>query len=515
MNKIYNVGIYLRLSQEDQNVGQSESITNQRDYITRYVVEQNWNIVDVYIDDGWSGLNFERPDFKRMISDIEKRKIDLVITKDLSRLGRDYIQTGFYLEKYFPEKNVRYIALSDGIDTGDRYNSNNDMSPFKAILNDMYAKDISKKVRTTFNTKRANGQFIGAFAPYGYLKDNSNKNQLVIDYEAAPIVQRIFSQYLEGVSMGEIKRRLNEDNIKCPCAYKLNTCNYKNVNVYRYVWTQETVKRILTNPTYAGHMAQHRQEKINYKSDKFRKYKKDDWIIVENTHEPIINQEDFNTVQKLIQQKANHYANSKHDKTEHLLNGLLFCYDCHVKMTYRRNSSKKMVAMCMTYSKFGKTMCSSHLIQEQVLIDTVINELRSIAKEVLTDDFYNQFELVKAEENNAQKEIDTIEKRLVQIQVTIKSLYTDKLKGIIDEEIFVEMSKEYNDEKTMLSERKTELLRKINDSNSQNTDFTEDLRKIIEFETVDKTTLFNLIEKIEVTADRQIIIHYKFKNPYT
>lgn len=142
-------------------------------------------------------------------------------------------------------------------------------------------------------------------------------------------------------------------------------------------------------------------------------------IIVENTHEPIINQEDFNTVQKLIQQKANHYANSKHDKTEHLLNGLLFCYDCHVKMTYRRNSSKKMVAMCMTYSKFGKTMCSSHLIQEQVLIDTVINELRSIAKEVLTDDFYNQFELVKAEENNAQKEIDTIEKRLVQIQVTI------------------------------------------------------------------------------------------------
>ena len=142
MNKIYNVGIYLRLSQEDQNAGQSESITNQRDYITRYVVEQNWNIVDVYIDDGWSGLNFERPDFKRMISDIEKRKIDLVITKDLSRLGRDYIQTGFYLEKYFPEKNVRYIALSDGIDTGDRYNSNNDMSPFKAILNDMYAKDI-------------------------------------------------------------------------------------------------------------------------------------------------------------------------------------------------------------------------------------------------------------------------------------------------------------------------------------------------------------------------------------
>lgn len=515
MNKIYNVGIYLRLSQEDQNAGQSESITNQRDYITRYVVEQNWNIVDVYIDDGWSGLNFERPSFQRLISDIEKKKIDAVITKDLSRLGRDYIQTGFYIEKYFPEKNVRYIALSDGIDTGDSYNSNNDMSPFKAILNDMYAKDISKKVRTTFNTKRANGQFIGAFAPYGYLKDKSNKNQLVIDSETAPIVRRIFAQYLEGISMGEIKRRLNEDNIKCPCAYKLNTCNYKNVNVYRYVWTQETIKRILTNPTYAGHMAQHRQGKINYKSDKFRKYKKEDWIIVQNTHEAIISQEDFDTVQKLIQQKANHYANSKLDKTEHLLNGLLFCYDCNAKMTYRRNSSHKMIAQCITYSKFGKTMCSSHRIQEQLLIDTVINELRSIAKDVLTPDFYNQFELIKNEEKSAEKEIEAIEKRLAQIQATIKSLYTDKLKGIIDEDIFIEMSKEYSTEKLIITEQKDELLKKIADSISQNTDFKDDLQKIAEFETVDKATLFNLIEKIEVAADREVIIHYKFKNPYT
>lgn len=515
MNKIYNVGIYLRLSQEDQNAGQSESITNQRDYVTRYVVEQNWNIVDVYIDDGWSGLNFDRPDFQRLISDIEKKKIDLVITKDLSRLGRDYIQTGYYLERYFPENNVRYIALSDGIDTGDRYNSNNDMSPFKAILNDMYAKDISKKVRTTFNTKRANGQFIGAFAPYGYVKDQANKNMLIIDTETAPIIRRIFDEYIEGISMGEIKKRLNEDNIKCPSAYKLNTCNYKNVNVYRYIWTQETIKRILTNPTYVGHMAQHRQEKINYKSYKFRKYKKDNWIIVQNTHEPIISQEDFDTVQKLIEQKANHYANSKHDKTEHLLNGLLFCYDCHAKMTYRRNSSHKMVAQCMTYSKFGKTMCSSHRIQEQLLIDTVLTQLKNIAKEILTTDFYNQFDFIKNEEDNAQEEINAIEKRLAQIQATIRSLYTDKLKGLIDEDIFVDMSKEYSTEKIMITERKEELLKKISDNTSQTIDFTEDLRKIIEFETVDKSTLFNLIERIEVTADREVIIHYKFKNPYT
>jgi len=188
----YSVGIYLRLSKEDEIAGQSESISNQRDFITSYVLEQGWDIYDFYIDDGYSGLNFDRPAFKRMISDIENKKINLVITKDLSRLGRDYIDTGNYIERYFPQRNVRYIALNDGIDTF-ASSANNDMSPFKSVINDMYAKDISKKVRAVLDTKRKKGQFIGAFAPYGYKKDPTNKNNIIIDEVAASVVRRIYS----------------------------------------------------------------------------------------------------------------------------------------------------------------------------------------------------------------------------------------------------------------------------------------------------------------------------------
>jgi DNA invertase Pin-like site-specific DNA recombinase len=196
-NQTYNVGIYLRLSREDDTINQSESILNQKEYLTRYVLDQEWNLIDIYIDDGFTGTNFDRPDFKRMIKDVESKRINLVITKDLSRLGRDYIDTGYYLERFFPKANVRYIALNDGIDTF-QTNSNNDMSPFKSVINDMYAKDISKKVRTTMISKQQNGEFIGAFAPYGYLKSKENKNKLIIDDEASKIVKRIFEMYVQG-----------------------------------------------------------------------------------------------------------------------------------------------------------------------------------------------------------------------------------------------------------------------------------------------------------------------------
>lgn len=182
--KIYNTAIYVRLSREDERSTESESIANQKDYLMGYVLEQGWNLVDIFVDDGYSGTNFNRPDFNRLIKAIESKKVNLVITKDMSRLGRDYIDTGYYIERYFPEHSVRYIALNDGIDTFAN-TSNNDMSPFKSVMNDMYAKDISKKVRTTADLKRKNGEFIGSFAPYGYRKDPNNKNKLLVDQAVA------------------------------------------------------------------------------------------------------------------------------------------------------------------------------------------------------------------------------------------------------------------------------------------------------------------------------------------
>ncbi len=512
--KVYNTGIYLRLSKEDEITGQSESISNQKDFITSYVLEQGWNIIEVYIDDGFSGLNFDRPGFKKLISDIENKKINLVITKDLSRLGRDYIDTGYYIERYFPQMNIRYIALNDGIDTFEN-TANNDMSPFKSVINDLYAKDISKKIRAVMNTKRKNGQFIGAFAPYGYKKDPMNKNHFIIDEDAAYIVKRIFSSYLNGCSMHGIVKTLNSEKISCPAKYKGTNSTYKNAMIKRYLWTQETIKRILTNPSYIGNMTQGRQVKISYKIDKYRKIPQKDWIIAEDTHQPIVSEEDFATIQELIKKKVVHY--DKGQNASHLLNGLLFCKDCGAKMTYRRNCTKKMVVLCMTYNKYGPNQCSSHLLHESVVDSYVIGELKKISEYVLRDDFYEDFNSLKPEKDEStDKELEQIKKRLEETKNVIKALYIDKVKGIIDEEMFIQMSKEHNTEKEQLSNRYTLLVeKKMELENLDNsTDYLQTIKELANFEKPDKTLLTKLIDKIEISQEREIIIYYKFKNPY-
>ena len=210
----FKVGIYLRLSRDDEGYGTSESIKNQKDFLVKYVGNKsNWVLVDIYQDDGYTGTNFDRPDFIRMKQDIEDGKINLVITKDLSRLGRDYIDTGYYVEKYFPSKQVRYIAVNDGVDTFEKYNSNNDMGAFKFVVNDLYAKDISKKVRTAIRTKAEKGDYIGAFTPYGYQKCSADKTKIEIDEEAAEVVRFIFHEYVNGRGLTYIANELNKKKI--------------------------------------------------------------------------------------------------------------------------------------------------------------------------------------------------------------------------------------------------------------------------------------------------------------
>jgi len=505
---IYNTALYLRLSKEDELSGQSESIQNQRDFLTKYVLENDWNIVDVYIDDGFSGLNFDRPDFKRMISDIEDGKINLVITKDLSRLGRDYIDTGYYLERYFPTKQVRYIALNDGIDTMAN-SGHNDISPFKAVINDMYAKDISKKIRSSFDTKRQKGEFIGAFAPYGYIKDPANKNAFLVDKEAGEVVKRIFNLYIGGESITGIARRFNDEGLPCPAKHKRNTTTYKNAMLKRYWWTHETIKRILTNPSYIGNMAQRRQEKINYKVEKYRKIPPSEWIVAEDTHEPLIDKADFDFVQELIAKKVVKY--SQPECVEHLLNGLLLCQCCGAKMTYRRNSSKArdMMVLCSTYAKHGPTYCSRRSMKEAEIEKYVLNHLRETAKIALSKDFCDKFDDLKSDKGEDSK--DRIIKRLAEIKNTIKLLYTDKLKGIIDEDLFVEMSGQYSGEKERLAKRLAEI-EAIADKSTTH-DYKSLIQKIINFEVVDRTILVKLIDKIEITKDKELVIYYNFPSP--
>lgn len=509
-DKVYNAGIYLRLSKEDETSGQSESIENQKKIVTSYILEHNWNLIEIYADDGFSGLNFNRPAFKKMISDIESKKINLVITKDLSRLGRDYIDTGYYLERYFPTKNVRYIAISDGIDTYQN-NGNNDMSPFKSVINDMYAKDISKKIRAVMDAKRMNGEFIGAFAPYGYLKNPDNRNTFIIDEKASKTVKKIFDMYIAGNSMGRIARILNEENIPCPSKYKATHCTYKNAMIKRYKWGQETIKRILTNPTYMGNMTQHRQEKISYKVDRFKKIPRSDWVSVPNTHKAIVSPEMFETVQMLIKRQTVKY--SRGEESFHLLNCLVFCKECGAKMTYRRNSSGKMTMNCMTYSKYGPSECSSHNISEEKLNEYVINDLKRISNLCLDDDFINSVEeLNLRNQDNSKEELREIENRFAELRNITKSLYEDKIKGVISEDDFLSMTREYSEEKIQLGKRQ-EKIKSNENEDTQNFNYIELLNDIENFNVVNKAILAKLIDKIEISKDREIYIYYQFQKP--
>ena len=293
----YHVALYIRLSKEDENAGPSQSVTNQESLLREFEQQRGLSIYDVYVDDGWSGTNFERPSFQRMIADIEAKKVNMVITKDLSRLGRDYIMTGHYMERYFPEHRVRYISLLDGIDTGVDSTAN-EITPFRAIMNDMYAKDISKKIKSVKRDKQRKGQFIGGKPVYGYKMHPTEKNKIVIDKEAAPIVQRIFTMALSGISCRKIAAALNEEGVPSPAAYA--NLAVAKPGPYTGLWSSERISEMLKNETYIGNMVQGRMVKISYKSKKCLRQAPENWVVVEGTHEPIVDQKTFQKVQMLV-----------------------------------------------------------------------------------------------------------------------------------------------------------------------------------------------------------------------
>lgn len=519
----YNVGMYLRLSRADdkeEEFDPSESIKNQREFVTRYILDNGWNLYDEYVDDGYTGTNFNRPDFQRMIQDIENGYINLIIVKDLSRFGRNYVRTGMYIDEYFPLKDVRFIAINDGIDTFKKNNSNNELCGFKGIMNDMYSADISKKIRTSFNTKRQNGQFIGAFAPYGYQKDPNNKNKLIIDPEASLVVKRIFNMRLSGIGNEAIMRTLNNEDVPCPTKYKqLKGSTYKNANIVHFVWRAETIKDILRNPVYIGHMAQRRCERISYKVRKHKKIPRKNWIVVENTHEPIIDKETYNTVQELLNQKA--YGKTE-KKTEHLLSGLLVCGDCGLNITYRRQKrkgKKEFITLCSNYSRFHK--CTRHSVLEDDIIKLILNDLKSISKKVIKDKnkFLQKIHKPTLEidnnNNNIRKTINKKEARIKEIINLRKSLYEDWKKEFISQDDFNSMNQEYNKEKEQLNKEIENLQNSLDNSSQKivDTDLYELLKQIINFDSVPKQILINLIDKIEIFQDKTIKIHYKFPSP--
>ena len=511
--KLTKYGMYLRLSRDDDSKTESESIKNQKIFLNEYIAKHsNWFLVDIYTDDGYTGTNFNRPDFIRLINDVNAGKIDLVITKDLSRLGRDYIQVGYYTENYFPARNIRYIAVNDGVDTFSK-TGHNDIGPFLAVVNDMYAKDISKKVRTVKRTKAQKGEFIGAFAPYGYKKHPNDITKLIVDEEAAEVVKYIFNEYINGKGLAYIAHRLNERKIDCPSVYKQRNSRY-HCKAIANLWGHNTIKSILTNKVYTGDLIQHKGEMVSYKVKKYRLLPKSEYLIKENAHEAIIDKKTFELAQDILKRKA-HNIHRK-ENTEHLLAGLLYCPICHNKYTYQKQSGLKddMVAICSMYNRYGKDYCTRRAIRESVLNKFVVEDLRkNLTEKIDKEKLINSIDKnsINIEKKNIEKRITDNKKRINEINKILKTAYEDRVNGIIDTNEFITYSESYKKEQEELIQKTENLNLKLQDyENTKEKELIKYIKEIVSFENIDRNIILNLIDSIEIMDKNNIKINYKF-----
>ncbi|MCI8621132.1 MAG: recombinase family protein [Clostridia bacterium] len=511
MNKKYLVAAYLRLSQEDGDKDVSDSIVSQRNIIERKVEElgEDFFIVDYYIDDGYTGLNTNRPNFQRMIQDIEKRNINCIITKDLSRLSRNSFEANYYIELYFLERNIRYISVLDNVDTGTK-NSNNDMIQFKTLINDWYSKDISRKIKSSVWARKEKGMFMGGIAPYGYNKSKKDKHKLVINKQQARIVKRIYEEYSKGRNIPEIIKGLQSDNIPSPN-------NNSNNGEIRYKWREETIKRMLSNKVYLGHIEYGKRINLSYKSKKVKYIPKEEWKIVCNMHEAIITDELFNKVQNQI----NKNKTIKRKKHEWILNGIVKCKECGAKMTlkveYKRDNpnelkSKKICCLNGLKRYIGKECIKgSKGLDEEILNTIVCKNLKEIidklSKEKIIDLIMKEQKRSKINENNW--DIEILNKELLKVEREIKTLYSDYKEELLDKDDYKKYYKEKVDEKNRIKSELEILERKECNKIMMNEDEIKELVKdIFNMKELSKELIADILYNIEIDKDNQIYIYY-------
>ena len=508
----YHAALYIRLSKEDESEGPSQSVQNQESLLREFVQQHRLIVYDTYIDDGWSGTNFDRPAFQRMIADIEAKKVNMVITKDLSRLGRDYILTGHYMERYFPEHRVRYISLLDGIDTGVDSTAN-DITPFRAIMNDMYAKDISKKIKSVKRDKQRKGQFIGGKPVYGYKMHPTEKNKIVIDEEVAPIVRRIFALALSGMSCRNIATLLNQEGVPTPATYA--SLPVAKPGPYTGLWSSERISDMLQNETYIGNMVQGRSVKISYKSKKCLKQNPANWVVVEGTHEPLVDAETFRKVRMLVNSRR--YTRSR--TYDFLLKGLIFCHECGYPLAVlnRKNARGEDVLyfVCRTYQRFTKAgVCTCHSIKEKTVTDAVIAKVREVCQAYLNPD--ELLPVAREAVENAGKqssleaELQALQSKIDGLTANLDRMYTDRLSGLLPEEDFQRIFNRTKLDRKQLEEKRQELeLRQKSPIRSEDR-AKELVQRFIETAGESRELLVSLIERVELTEDKEIIIKFRF-----
>ena len=508
----YHAALYIRLSKEDESEGPSQSVQNQESLLREFVQQHRLSVYDTYVDDGWSGTNFDRPAFQRMIADIEARKVNMVITKDLSRLGRDYILTGHYMERYFPEHRVRYISLLDGIDTGVDSTAN-DITPFRAIMNDMYAKDISKKIKSVKRDKQRKGQFIGGKPVYGYKMHPTEKNKIVIDEEVAPIVRRIFALALSGMSCRNIAALLNQEGVPTPATYA--NLPVARPGPYTGLWSSERISDMLQNETYIGNMVQGRSVKISYKSKKCLRQDPVNWVVVEGTHEPLVDPETFRKVRMLVNSRK-HTRSRTYD---FLLKGLIFCHECGYPLAVlnRKNARGEDVLyfVCRTYQRFTKAgVCTCHSIKEKTVTDAVIAKVREVCQAYLNPD-----ELLpvaqEAIENagkrsSLESELQALQSKIDSLTANLDRIYTDRLSGLLPEADFQRIFGRIKLEREQLEEKRQELESQKKSPVPREDRARELVQRFIETAGESRELLVSLIERVELTEDKEILIKFRF-----
>lgn len=500
--------LYLRLSREDADTAkESESIQNQRAFLLRYAEEHEYAVAGIFADDGYTGTNFDRPGFQRMIGEIEAGNINLVLTKDLSRFGRDYILTGHFLERYFPSKNVRFVAVNDGVDTF-QSSVSNDFAAFRAVFNDLYAKDISVKVRSALLIKKKNGQFVGAYAPFGYQKDPADKNHLLIEEETAPVVKRMFERYLAGEPIRAIARGLTERGIPTPSERRTPAAARPGTGG---TWSDAMVRRILTNPTYCGNLTQNRVRKVNYKVQKKVALPQSEWVTVPGTHQEIIGQEDFDAAQQMLRVRA--YHKQRRPGPAHLLTGLAFCADCRSPMSTVREGGGRTYLVCSGWRKpDGRKRCRSHCIREDLVLDAIAEQLRRFAEQALDPEKLIRDLPADREDPAADKMLSALEKKRDRSLAVRLSLYRDKIAGIVSPQDYADFSAALQRETAALK-AEIETVRESSVQPPTGREAAGKLKEALRFSSLSREALLLLVHKVWISEEKTITVEFDFPAP--
>lgn len=517
MKKVWNVGIYTRVSTDKKE--QAESISAQIESLKKWLIEKSkfdkeavYNLEEIYEDQGFSGSNFERESFMKMKEDIELGRINMVLTRDLSRFARNYITAGYYLEDYFKKKGVRFVSVLDNVDTIDEVD---DIVPFKNILNEMYIKDCSRRTRDGLKQRMLRGSSIASKPPYGYkfeeVYDGNVKNIKLVpkEDETTEVVREIFNLYTQGWGMGRIATYLNNKGIDTPSAQVKNFAKGKFG-----LWTNNTIRYILNNPKYGGTMVQGRWKKVSYKIKKVKTTPKDEWIIG-GEFEGIISKEDFEKVQELIRKRSKSFRHK--DGNIHLFPGVLKCNECDGSMSYRfRYKGYKC-----TNSQMGGGRCTAHSVKEEYLKEIIKNDLkRYVQKMINPKELYKLAEDKAKNEDNYEKEFKRIEKELKKLDSQFEKIYMHRLEETISKRNFDNLIIGIQKKQERLINKKEEIevfKKSCEDKEKLYQKYKKKIDEILNFEDFDRTTVESLIDKIVVSEDKDtkektIDIYYKFRH---